>query len=388
MNTKVEAVIIGGGVMGCSVLYQLAQKGMTNVILVEQDVLGSGSTGRSQAILRMHYSNPITSTMAWESLKIFRNFEDEVGYPSGYVKTGYCVIVDQQDVEHLDDNLTMQRNLGIETNRISLQDLKEIAPMLEVKAEEGIAYEPQSGYADPYMVATGYAKRAKEMGAKIYLHTKVSNINVKGGRIKSVTTTEGSTIETPIVLVAAGPWSRKLTWRIDIDLPLETIRHQVIMVRRPQNLIPFHPSVGDIAQEFSFRPDSSNLTLMGIGEDPVDMDTYNHGVDVRVVEQATVKLTNRIPLMAEAYFDGGWSGLFTTTPDWHPILDCSENIDGLYYGVGFSGHGFKLSPMVGICLSELITTGASASLDITPFRIGRFREGAVLKSRYRYNVLA
>ncbi len=158
MRKEAEAVIIGGGVMGCSVLYHLARLGMRDVVLLEQDVLGSGSTGRSQAILRMHYSNPITASMAWESLKVFQDFEEEMGHPSGYVNTGYFVIVSPVDRGPMEENVAMQRSLGIETSVVSQEDLEELAPMLKADDAGGIAYEPQSGYADPYLVTTGYAR--------------------------------------------------------------------------------------------------------------------------------------------------------------------------------------------------------------------------------------
>lgn len=388
MRKEAEAVIIGGGVMGCSVLYHLARLGMRDVVLLEQDVLGSGSTGRSQAILRMHYSNPITASMAWESLKVFQNFEDEMGHPSGYVNTGYFVIVSPVDRGPMEENVAMQRSLGIETSVVSQEDLEELAPMLKADDAGGIAYEPQSGYADPYLVTTGYAQRAKDMGAQVYMRAAATEINVSGGRVRSVTTADGTTIDTPKVLIAAGPWSRQLLKKLDLDLPLETTRHQVVMVRRPEGLLPFHPTVGDIAQEFSFRPDSTDLTLIGIGEEAVDVEGYNQGVDPATVEEAITKLVNRMPAMAEGYFRGGWSGLFTITPDWHPIMDRMEAIEGLYCAVGFSGHGFKLSPMIGLCMAELIAMGEATTFDITPFRMSRFQEGDLLSSRYRYNVLA
>ncbi len=388
MRKEAEAVIIGGGVMGCSVLYHLARLGMRDVVLLEQDVLGSGSTGRSQAILRMHYSNPITASMAWESLKVFQDFEEEMGHPSGYVNTGYFVIVSPVDRGPMEENVAMQRSLGIETSVVSQEDLEELAPMLKADDAGGIAYEPQSGYADPYLVTTGYAQRAKDMGAQVYMRAAATEINVSGGRVRSVTTADGTTIDTPKVLIAAGPWSRQLLKKLDLDLPLETTRHQVVMVRRPEGLLPSHPTVGDIAQEFSFRPDSTDLTLIGIGEEAVDVEGYNQGVDPATVEEAITKLVNRMPAMAEGYFRGGWSGLFTITPDWHPIMDRVGTIDGLYCAVGFSGHGFKLSPMIGLCMAELIAKGEATTFDITPFRMSRFKEGDLLSSRYRYNVLA
>ena len=387
MRQTADAVIIGGGVMGCSILYNLAVLGVANSVLLEMDVLGSGSTGRSQAICRMHYSNPVTASMAWESLKVFTNFGQMVGGPSGFVQTGYLVIVEPIDRRGMERNIAMQQDLGIDTRLVSASDVAQLAPMVNVDEEEGLAWEPLSGYADPYQVTTSYAARAREMGAEIVLRNPATGIEISGGRVVAVTTSQGR-VETPVAVVAAGPWSKREMAKIGVDLPLATVRHQVVTLIRPLDRIPHHPTVGDIAQSFSFRPDGSGMTMVGFGEDDVEVDDYNQGVDMEAVAVNLAKLARRMPPMADSYFRGGWSGLFTITPDWHPILDEIPGIQGLYCAVGFSGHGFKLSPMIGLTMAELIVQGASSTIDIRPLRFNRFEEGDLLTSSYRYRVLA
>ena len=336
----------------------------------------------------MHYSNPVTAAMAWESLGIFTNFNEIVGGESGFVETGYLVVVKEEDSAGLAHNVAMQYGLGIDTMRITAKDLEDIAPMVSVSEDEYMAWEPLSGYADPYMVTTSYAKRARELGAEIVLRNAVTEIEVSGGRVKAVVTPEGR-VETPVAVVAAGPWSKEVLGKVGVDVPLVPVRHQVASLTRPVDELPMHPTVGDIAQSFSFRPDGNSLTMMGFGDDEeVGVDTYNEGVDMDVMADALERLTRRIPAMSEAYFRGGWSGLFTTTPDWHPILDAVPGIEGLYCAIGFSGHGFKLSPMIGVTMSELIVEGAPETLNISPLRFSRFEEGDLLESSYRYRVLA
>jgi len=388
MKATADIVMIGGGVIGASILFNLGRLGVTDTVLVEKDVLGSGSTGRSQAICRMHYSNPVTATMAWESLGIFTNFGEAVGGESGFVETGYLVVVKEEDSAGLAHNVAMQYGLGIDTMRVTAEDLRDIAPMVSVSDDEFMAWEPRSGYADTYMVTTSYAKRAREMGAEVVLRNPATEIEISGGRVKAVVTPEGR-VETPVAVVAAGPWSKVVLANVGVDVPLVPVRHQVASLTRPVDQLPLHPTVGDIAQSFSFRPDGSSLTMMGFGDDEeVGVETYNQGVDMEVMADALGRLTRRIPAMSEAYFRGGWSGLFTTTPDWHPILDAVPGIEGLYCAVGFSGHGFKLSPMIGVTMAELIVEGVAKSVDISPLRFSRFEEGDLLGSSYRYRVLA
>ncbi len=387
MRNTADVVVIGGGVMGCSMLYHLARLGVTRSLLLERDVLGSGSTGRSQAICRMHYSNPVTSSLAWESLKVFANFEDAVGGTSGFVQTGYLVVVDAADRPGMERNVAMQQELGIDTRVISTADAAELAPMISVDDGEAMAWEPQSGYADSYQVTASYAKGAREMGAEIVMRNPAVEIRISGDRVRAVVTEQG-VVETPVAVVAAGPWSRRFLSGIGIDLPLDTVRHQVATVTRPIDLLPRHPTVGDISQSFSFRPEGTGLTLVGFGEDEADVETYNQGVDMDGVADVMQRLIRRMPQMADSYFRGGWSGLFTITPDWHPILGRVPGVEGLYCVVGFSGHGFKLSPAIGQGMAELIVEGEARVVDLAPLRYSRFAEGDLLSSQDRYKVLA
>jgi len=190
-------------------------------------------------------------------------------------------------------------------------------------------------------------------------------------------------------VVAAGPWSKAELARVGVDVPLVTVRHQVASLARPVDRVPLHPAVGDISQSFSFRPDGSRMTLMGFGEDEeADVETYNQLSTPEDMASAKERLVQRIPAMSDAYIRGSWAGLFTTTPDWHPILDRAPGVDGLYCAVGFSGHGFKLSPMIGLTMAEMIAQGEATSIDISRLRFSRFEEGDRMESSYRSRVLA
>ncbi len=383
-----DAVIIGGGVMGCSILYNLADLGVTNTLLLERDVLASGSTSKSQAILRMHYSNEVTSSLAWKSLEVFKNFEELTGTPSGYTNTGYFLIVGSEDRQAMHENVAMHQRLGIASEIVSIEDMRELAPMLSVEGDESFAYESESGYADPYSVTLGFANRARDMGARVQDGTTVTGIEVDGGKVTAVLTSDDR-IETDIAVVAAGPWSDRLLSSVGVDVPIRPLRHQVVVLRRSPGPESDHPVVADNLNGFSARPDIGGLTMIGAGEDEyVDADTFNQGVDMHVVQPAFEGIVKRIPAMANAVFRGGWSGAFTVTPDWHPVLDRIEGIEGLYCAVGFSGHGFKESPMIGKAMAELITRGSAECVDISMLNLKRFETGELLRSRYAMQVLA
>ena len=388
MSKTADAVIIGGGVMGCSIQYNLAEMGMNKTHLLEKNVLGSGSTSRSQAILRMHYSNEVTARMAWESLKVFQDFHEIIGSTSGYTRTGYLLVVSDEDASAMRENLSMQRELGIDADEITASELSEICPMVTTLENEVYSWEPQSGYADPYSVTTGYSRKSRELGCSIEDSMEVRSIDVKGSRVVGVRTDAGL-ISTDKVVVAAGPWSGPLLKSVGVDLHLKTIRHQVVLLRRPDDLVPEHPCIGDVIHDLSARPDVGGLTMIGVGEEEsIGPDKFNQGVDMPVVERAFENMVRRVPGLATSLFRGGWSGLFTTTPDWHPVLDAIEGILGLYVAVGFSGHGFKLSPMVGKAMGEIMTSAHSKTIDVSVLNAKRFVSGGRLKSRYGMQVLA
>ena len=385
-----DAVIIGGGVIGCAIQYHLAQLGISNTVLLERDVLGSGSTGRSQAICRMHYSNRVTTELAWQSLQIFADFDARVGGHSGFVKTGYLVVVNEADQGGLERNVAMHQELGVPASVVSREDLAELAPMVTLYDDERAAWEPNSGYADPYQVTVSFAARAQDAGAVIASRNPAAGIETVSGGVRAVTTEAGDRIETSTVIVAAGPWSKRVLAGVGVDVPLMPVRHQVATVARPVERVPHHPTVGDISQSFSFRPDGTNFTTMGFGDDEEQSDPneYPQGIDLDAGALARQKLARRVPGMSDAYYRGGWSGLFTTTPDWHPILDAVPGIDGLFCAVGFSGHGFKLSPAIGKAVAELVAEGKARDVDISPLRFSRFAENDLMESSYRYRVLA
>ena len=387
MRETADAVVIGGGVMGCSLLYYLAQRGTTQTLLLERDVLGAGSTGLSQAICRMHYSNPITAAMAWSSLSVYANFPELVGGESGFVNTGYLVVVEDIDRQSLELNIAMQQELGINVRLITAGELGELAPMMQTYEGESMAWEPDSGYANPYLVTRSYAARARRLGAEIAMRAAATGIEISGGRVQAVLTQEGR-VATPVAVVAAGPWANNLMAGAGVEFPLIPVRHQVAMATRPPGLLPEHPIVGDIAQSFSFRPESPTLTMIGYAEDEVDLDNYDEGIDRAEADDALARLARRMPAMNESYLRGGWSGIFTTTPDWHPILDRVPGVDGLYCMAGFSGHGFKLAPAIGQAMAELVLDGQASSVDLAPLRFSRFEEDDLVLSRYRYRVLA
>ena len=390
MAVTTEAVVIGGGVMGTSILYNLALRGVGAPVLLERDALGSGSTGRSSGLVRMHYSTVVNAHLAWESYHIFKNWDETIGVGDvAFVKTGFMAIVPEESVEGLRHNVAIQQSVGVETSIVSREEAKQLAPAFHFEDDEAFAWEPESGHADPSGTAMAYAARARDMGATVVLESPALDVEVRNSRVVAVTTA-GERYETPIAVVATGPWSPRFLPKLGIDLPLEATRHEVFMIRRPMDRVPFHPGGADMTNLTYFRPEGSDLTLVGNGnaEDVVDPDTYNPRPTMTHLEDVWLRLSKRLPAIADGEFSTGYAGLYTSTPDLHPIVDRVDGIDGLYVCTGFSGHGFKLSPAVGICMAELILDGEARTVDISPLRLDRFARGELNTVTYKFKVIA
>lgn len=390
MALATEAVVIGGGVMGTSILYNLVSRGVRRPVLLERDTLGSGSTGRSSGAIRMHYSTEVNARLAWESLRIFQGFDDLVGGGDcGWVKTGYMVFVPQESTTGLEQNIAMQQSVGISTRIVSVEEARELAPAFHYGEEEAFAWESESGHGDPSGTALAYSTRARELGAQVVLESPAESVEVHNGRVTAVVTGK-ERYETPLAIVATGPWSSRFLGKLGVDLPLEATRHEVFLIRRPMDRLPFHPGGGDMANLIYFRPEGADLTLVGNGnrEEGADPDAYSSRVGMDFVEDIWSRLAKRIPDIADGEFFTGYAGLYTTTPDLHPVIGRVDGIDGLYVCTGFSGHGFKLAPAVGIVVAELILDGQARTVDISSLRMSRFREGDLNTTRYAFKVIA
>ena len=389
MTLTTEAVVIGGGVMGTSILYNLVSRGVKSPVLLERDTLGSGSTGRSSGLVRMHYSTVVNAHLAWESYHIFKSFDEMIGGDVSFVKTGFMAIVPEESVEGLEHNIAVQLSVGVETSRISKEEAQELAPAFRFEDGEAFAWEPESGHADPSGTAMAYATRARELGAEVILESPATDVDIQNGRVVAVTTA-GERYETPIAVVSTGPWSSRFLAKLGIDLPLEATRHEVFLIRRPMDRLPSHPGGADMANLTYFRPEGADLTLVGNGnvEDNADPGSYNPRPSMDYLEDVWLRLTRRIPDMADGEFFTGYAGLYTSTPDLHPVVDRVDGVEGLYICTGFSGHGFKLSPAVGTCMAELILDGAGRTVDISPLRISRFAEGDLNQVTYKFRVIA
>ena len=387
MAETADAVIIGGGIHGASLAFQLTRRGLTPVV-VERRAVASGATGRSSGLVRMHYDLEAESRLAWESFRWFRDWAELVGGECGFTRTGFLKIVGPAHTARLRANVAIHQRLGVPMLLVTPDDVRRLAPGFATGDFEAAAYEPESGYADPPSAAGALLQAARERGARLLQDCRVTAVSVAGGRVTGVETTRGA-IASPVVVNAAGAWAAEVGRMVGLDLPVTTWRHDTMFIRRPPALRPPHPTVIDGAAAMYFRPETGGLTLVGLEDgNPLglspDGDT-DHALP-GFVERAVGRICRRIPGMEHGGLHSAHGGYDGITPDQHPILD-RAGPDGFYLDCGFSGTGFKIAPAVGVCMAELILDGRAATVDISAFALGRFAEGRLLAGEHPYGNL-
>lgn len=393
MTDTADILIIGGGVMGASIAHSLARQGgsRNRVVLLERQALCNGTTGRSGAIVRQHYSNDFTIRMAKDSLSVFQHFDDLVGGDCGFMTTGMIVMTDEQGTEALRANVKMQQEQGVSTQLISANEMSEVAPEYSPEGVALACYEPEAGVADPMATTYGFAGAARKHRAIIREGETVTHILKEQGRVTGVRTVQGD-ISAPIVVLAANVWSRRLAQALGIFLPLTPTRHPMIALRRPNDFGGRHGihAVGlDLTRDIYLRPDLGGVTLVGSVEDVLtasDPDHYPQGLSEEEIIRIRTVAGGSMPSLTRAVPRGGWAGIYDDTPDFHPILDRLAAYEGLYCAVGFSGHGFKLSPLIGQWMAQLILTGKGPD-DMQHFAYDRFTKGKEIHPRYPSGVL-
>ena len=388
MRKAADVVIIGGGALGTSILYHLTKVGLSSVVLLEKGALCSGSSGDSAAMVRQHYSNEVSIRLVKKSLDIFKEFPEEFNGINVFTSTGWLFLCPPEASAVFKQNMIQLKSLGVRTWEIPLNEITDFIPGLNLEGIGCVAFEPESGYANPHNMTEAFAAKAKEKGADVYINTPAVNIRLTNGHVSGVLTEKGE-ISTRVIVNAAGPWAKTVGNWAGLSLPLEISREQDVIIHPPDSAPPLRYVVSSMVDRTYFRPETGGSILVGTGHpkenEPADPNEYSRKVDRDFIIDVTRRLIHRFPALEGGEFRMGWAGLYTITPDWNMILGRAPDVEGFYLAVGGSGHSFKLAPAAGLCLAELITGGKVETVDITPLRATRFEEEEPLISTYGGN---
>jgi sarcosine oxidase subunit beta len=380
MTETADVVIIGGGIIGASIAYHLTEAGCRDVLVLEHEAhQGKGSTGKSMGGVRAQFATPVNILMSLYSINFFARFEEATGYPADYRPHGYLfVATNDRHLDYLKANRERQAALGLNgVELVSREEIIEIVPQLRSDDIVGGTFCPTDGFVDPHSVMMGFMLRARERGARLWLSTAVTGIEVEQGEVTGVLTSRGR-IGTRAVVNAAGVWAACVASLAGYELPVKPLRRQLVPTEPFDKLPARFPMVIDMSTGFHFRREGLGILLAW--NDPEETHGFKTDFDLSFIEKILTRAASRVPCLAEAEVNPqrAWAGLYEMTPDHHAIIGKAPNVRGLFLANGFSGHGVMHSPATGRLVSELILYGETRLLDARPLRPERFVEGDLL----------
>lgn len=392
MIDKADAVVIGGGIMGASTAHHLTKLGYGKVVLLEQKFWGSGATGYSAANVRQHYSNEVTIRLAVRAAKMFANAEEELGGDVGFVNNGYMVIAPPEAEAAIRGVVPLQQQCGVDARFLTRDEIAELYPQLQLDDIVLGCLERTSGYANPIRTITALVDSARKRGLEAYEDAPVSDIKVDGGKVTGVVTPKG-TISTPVVVNAAGPWADRVGKLAGIEYALRFSREHEVVLELPADFGPLLPVVADATNRIFFRPAGPSRLLVGESYpkdlEPADPASYDDHADAHVVERMVERLVSRVPSLRDHISTERWrdkvihsySGMYSITDDWYPIVGGEPELEGYYGALGGSGHGFKIGPPIGESLAAVIA-GQEPPVDISSLAHDRFANGRTFSSKW------
>lgn len=381
LPSRVDVIVIGGGIVGTSAAYFLATETDREVLLLERDAIASGSTGDSSSIIRHHYGDRETYTrLADWSHEFFRNFEERTGEPIAYTENPLVRLGrdGEPSGEYAQAGYDMLSDLDIPVTRYDREQLQGRYPLLSIDDVDFAVSDDTAAYSDASDVAGGFARAAQNEGATVITGIEAEDFLVEDDRLVGVETDAGR-VEADAVLVAAGPWSGRIAEWVGVDLPLRLTREQILLLDPPEEVSPEDldalPTTGQPDADWYMRPDFGEGVLIATHHagDPADPDTYKRDPDEETILQFIRELEEFAPALADAKLRGGYCGIYSDTPDRGFIID-QLGPEGCYFACGFSGHGFKTAPAVGRMVVDLLAGRDSDLADLGEFSLARFEE--------------
>jgi sarcosine oxidase subunit beta len=359
-----EVVIIGGGAMGTSVAYHLAKLGQTDVVLLERDSLGGGSTSKAAGGIRAQFTDELNVKIAIRSLAEFQAL-DRVG-GIGFQRNGYLFLLDsKEDAERFQRAQIAQHALGVPSQMLTPSEAKQLVPALVTDDLVAAAYSASDGHATPEAVVQAYAGSAAAQGVRILQNTAAERIVRLGDRVHSVETPSGR-IRTDTIVCAAGVWSRDVGNLAGLDIPVQGEARWVHFTPADGGLPDPLPLTIDFSTGFYFHREGTGLVFGG--REPT-------------IEGVASKATRRLPVLAELPIQSSWWGYYEMSPDHNAIVGETQHLRRFLYATGFSGHGFQQAPAVGEHLAELVV-GKEPTLNLRPLSLDRFAEGGERREHF------
>jgi len=371
MIDHADAVIVGGGVNGCALAYELSKRDI-DVAVVERDILASGATGRCGAGMRQQWSTRENVMLAKKSVAIFEQLSEELGADIGLRQGGYLVIVhDEEGMQQSRRNVELQRSLGLDVELLGRDEIPDVVSVLDVEGMDaiGATFCPSDGHADPFKTTYAYAEAAKRQGARFYRFTEVEDVLTKGDEVAGVRTSRGD-IAADYVVNAAGAWSKQIAGMADVVLPNVPYKKEILVTERMARV--FDAMVISFKDGIYFSQQEEGQVLGGIPP-PETVTGYDDTSTLSFLQHMSRTLARYAPVLRHVRVLRQWTGYYDVTPDARPILGEVDTPRGFIQCNGFSGHGFMLAPIVSRVLAQRIA-GERPDADISGLRYDRFTE--------------
>jgi sarcosine oxidase subunit beta len=375
MTKSYDAIIIGAGIAGLATAFNLAQEKFGNILVLEKEMfIGAGATAKCAGGIRAQFSSKVNIEISKKSIEIFENFKDITGEPALYDQVGYMfLLTDESTVKPYMKAADLQRSLGLTIDILDADDVKKIAPPVLTDDIIKATFHSRDGLGDPHEFLQGYFRASKRQGVEILTETPATGITVENGKITGVETSNGN-FEAPVVINAAGPYSKLIGDMVGIKIQIEPFRRQIVTSGALDFIPATMPMVVDVSSGLYCHKESKGL-LMGWADKDVEAG-FDESQDPDYNDNILMKALDRIPQMETATVANSWAGLYETTPDHHAIIGFHDKVEGFFTIGGFSGHGFMHAPGAGLVAAEIIS-GKEPSIDISRLAPDRFVNGPV-----------
>ncbi|MFC7303886.1 NAD(P)/FAD-dependent oxidoreductase [Streptomyces monticola] len=367
---------MGGGVMGTSIAFHLAEAGVRDIVVIERDELACGSSGKPIGGIRAQFSDPLNIQLGSRSLRAFQDFPRRPGADIRLDTVGYLfLLTSEEQAAEFETGVGIQNDLGVPSRMVDPAEARRLCPYLSTEGLVAGTYSPADGHARPGLVVHGYADAAARAGVRLITRTRVTDIETAGDRITAVRT-DGGPIACSTVICAAGAWSGQIGDLAGVDLPVRPVRRQLAFTRPLSPPAPRIPFTIDFASTAYFHNSDDGL-LFGLA-DPGQAEGFDTAWTPEWLTLFRDAVRRRAPELAGLETAGGWAGLYEVTPDHNALIGRSGQLPGFLYATGFSGHGFLQAPAVGEIVRDLYL-GRTPFVDVSPLSADRFRAGAGLR---------
>ncbi len=371
MPEKADVVIIGGGVMGCAIAYNLAREGLKPVVIERSDIGGEAS-GANGGGVRQSARNLKEMPLAIESIQIYGQLHEELGMDLEYVREGNLrLCTSEEELDTMRKSVENQKAANLELEMLDRRQVLKINPFIGDKVL-GASFCPTDGHVNPFLVTYAFFQKAKSLGARIFTHEEVKDIRLQKNKVGAVITNK-QTFETDLVVNAAGVAGRNIANMVGLDLPMRPVFSEA-MITEPYPPL-FKQMIGHAKGLFYGRQTAHGSFFWG---GFVGTEQFIHREGKPLFHFIGPAISNMVidffPILKDVNVIRTWSGLIAQMSDGIPVLGFTEEVPGFVFATGFSGHGFGLAPVIGRLICELIMD-CQTSIPISDFCFGRFVKG-------------